>query len=104
MRLGWSADFVAPEAFAGVFESGHPQNTLGYRSARYDSLLERSRTAPTPDERMTLIASAEAQLLDDVAVIPIFFRVSKRLVSSDVVGVRTNPLGQLVSRDLELRR
>lgn len=104
MRLGWSADFVAPEAFAGVFESGHPQNTLGYRSARYDSLLERSRTAPTAGERMTLIASAEAQLLADVAVIPIFFRVSKRLVSSDVVGVRANPLGQLVSRDLEVRR
>ena len=37
-----------PAAFAGVFESGHPQNTLGYRSPRYDSLLERSRTAPTP--------------------------------------------------------
>jgi len=39
-----------------------------------------------------------------VAVIPIFFRVSKRLVSSDVVGVRANPLGQLISRDLEVRR
>jgi ABC-type oligopeptide transport system substrate-binding subunit len=104
VRLGWSADFIAPEAFASVFESGHPQNTLGYRSVRYDSLLERSRTAPTPGERMTLIASAEAQLLDDVAVIPIFFRVSKRLVSPGVVGVQANPLGQLASRDLRLRQ
>jgi ABC-type oligopeptide transport system substrate-binding subunit len=104
VRLGWSADFIAPEAFAGVFESGHPQNTLGYRSVRYDSLLEQSRTAPTPAERMTLIASAEAQLLDDVAVIPIFFRVSKRLVRPDVAGVRANPLGQLASRDLRFRQ
>jgi ABC-type oligopeptide transport system substrate-binding subunit len=104
VRLGWSADFIAPEAFAGVFESGHPQNTLGYRSVRYDSLLERSRTASTPGERMTSIASAEAQLLDDVAVIPIFFRVSKRLARSDVAGVQANPLGQLASRDLRIRR
>jgi oligopeptide transport system substrate-binding protein len=104
VRLGWSADFIAPEAFADVFESGHPQNTLGYHSARYDSLLERSRTATTPGERMTLIATAEAQLLSDVAVIPVFFRVSKRLARPDVVGVRANPLGQLASRELRLRR
>ena len=37
---------------------------------------------------MTLIASAEAELLADVAVIPIFFRVSKRLVRPYVLGVR----------------
>ena len=104
VRLGWSADFIAPEAFAGVFDSQHPQNTLGYRSVRYDSLLEQSRMAPTPGERMALIARAEAQLLDDVAVIPIFFRVSKRLVKPAVVGVRANPLGQLASRDLQLRQ
>jgi len=104
VRLGWSADFIAPEAFAGVFETGHPQNTLGYRSVRYDSLLERSRTAPTSGERMALIASAEAQLLDDVAVIPIFFRISKRLVRPEVVGVQANPLGQLASRELKLRQ
>lgn len=104
VRLGWSADFVDPEAFAAVFESGHPQNTLGYRSRRYDDWLTRSRSAASADERMHDLARAEQQLLDDVAMIPIFFRVSKRLAKPYVTGIEANPLGQLPSRDLDLER
>jgi len=103
IRLGWSADFVDPEAFAVVFESDSPQNTLGYRSSRYDSLLAQARTAASQRERMALLAQAEAELLGDVAVIPIFFRVAKRLVKPYVVGVQASPLGQLASRDLALQ-
>jgi ABC-type oligopeptide transport system substrate-binding subunit len=104
VRLGWSADFVDPEAFADVFESSNPQNTLGYRSESYDRLLERSRAAPTPVQRMALLAEAEAVLLEDAAVVPVFFRVSKHLVKPGVTGVEANPLGRLPSRDLSLTR
>jgi len=104
IRLGWSADFVDPEAFAGVFESSNPQNTLGYHSELYDRLLAQSRAAATPSQRMAILADAEAAMLEDVAVVPIFFRVSKRLIKPAVTGVGANPLGQLPSRDLSLKR
>jgi ABC-type oligopeptide transport system substrate-binding subunit len=104
VRLGWSADFVDPEAFADVFESSNPQNTLGYRSEPYDRLISQSRAATTPAQRMALLAEAEARLLEDVAVVPVFFRVSKRLVKPGVSGVEANPLGQLSSRDISLTR
>jgi oligopeptide transport system substrate-binding protein len=100
VRLGWSADFVDAEAFAAVFESGNAQNTLGYASAGYDGLLRQSRLESDPALRMALLARAEARLLDDVPVIPVFFRVSKRLVKPYVHGVGDNPLGHLASRDL----
>jgi oligopeptide transport system substrate-binding protein len=103
VRLGWSADFVDPEAFAAVFASHHPQNTLGYSSARYDALIAQSRHASDTAERMRLLAEAEGTLLDDVPVIPIFHRVSKRLVKPDVTGYRANPLGHLASRNLHFR-
>jgi oligopeptide transport system substrate-binding protein len=102
VRLGWSADFVDPEAFAGVFESGNPQNTLGYRSAAYDGLLAKSRTETDIAKRMALLARAEQQLLSDVPVIPVFFRASKRLVKPCVEGYQANPLGHVASRDLRL--
>jgi oligopeptide transport system substrate-binding protein len=104
IRLGWSADFADPEAFAGVFETGNPQNTLGYRSERYDRLLAQSRAAAVPAQRMAWLAEAEATLLEDVAVVPVFFRVSKRLVKPGVTGVEASPLGRLSSRDLSLQR
>ena len=102
VRLGWSADFVDPEAFAMVFESTHPQNTLGYASTRYDGLLAASRTETDAARRMTQLASAEAQLLADVPTIPLFFRVSKRLVKPYVHGVSANPLGHVASRHLRI--
>jgi ABC-type oligopeptide transport system substrate-binding subunit len=52
---------------------------------------------------MRLLSAAETQLLEDVPVIPIFFRVSKHLVGQHVSGAFVNPLGQLPSRDLALR-
>lgn len=100
VRLGWSADYVDPEAFAAIFETAHRQNTLGYSSRAYDDLLARSRAAPDTAQRMALLAAAEAQLLEDVPVIPVFFRVSKRLMKPDLLGAGPNPLGHLASRDL----
>jgi len=102
VRLGWSADFVDPEAFAMVFESTHPQNTLGYASAMYDGLLAASRKETDSAQRMALLASAESRLLADVPVIPLFFRVSKRLVKPYVQGVSANPLGHVASRHLRV--
>ena len=104
VRLGWSADFADPEAFAAVFESRHPQNTLGYSSTRYDDLIAQSHRTTDTTERMRLLAEAEGTLLADVAVIPIFHRVTKRLVKPGVTGYQSNPLGHLPSRDLGLRR
>ena len=100
VRLGWSADFVDPEAFAMVFESAHPQNTLGYASNAYDHRLRASRSEAEATRRMAHLAGAEAQLLADAPVIPLFFRVSKRLVKPYVQGVTDNPLGHVASRHL----
>jgi len=102
VRLGWSADFVDPEAFVDVFESGSPQNSLGYSSAAYDGLLAKSRAEADGAKRMALLARAEQQLLSDVPVIPVFFRASKRLVKPYVAGYQANPLGHLETRDLRL--
>jgi oligopeptide transport system substrate-binding protein len=102
VRLGWSADFVDAEAFADVFETGHPQNTLGYTSGRYDELLKDSRRAPDAAQRSRQLSAAEAQLLEDTPVIPVFFRVSKRLVKPEVEGYQANPLGHVATRDLRL--
>lgn len=103
VRLGWSADFVDAEAFADVFESGNPQNTLGYANRTYDDLLQESRLASREADRAALLGQAEALLLADPPVIPLFFRVSKRLVKPYVEGYRANPLGHVASRDLRVR-
>lgn len=102
VRLGWSGDFADPEAFAVVFEAGNAQNTLGYASDAYGALLERSRGTDDGAARLATLTLAEARLLEDMPVIPLFFRVSKRLVKPHVRGVSDNPLGHVASRNLAL--
>jgi len=102
LRLGWSGDFIDPEAFTMVFRSDHPQNTLGYSNPEYDAILDDSALRGTAADRMQSLADAEALLLADAPVIPIFFRVSKRLVKPYVQGYADNPLGHLPTRLLSL--
>jgi oligopeptide transport system substrate-binding protein len=103
LRFGWSADFVDAEAFLALFGSGHPQNVAGYSNPDFDSLLQTSRTAADSAQRSASLAQAEALLLGDAAVIPVFHRVTKRLVKPYVSGVVSNPLGQSPSRYLTLQ-
>lgn len=102
LRYGWSADFADPEAFLALFTSGHAQNAGGYSSPAYDTLMSRSGVAADADQRAATLASAERVLLQDVVVIPIFHRVSKRLVKPGIEGIAANPLGHLPSRYLRL--
>jgi oligopeptide transport system substrate-binding protein len=103
VRLDGSADYADPEAFLELFESRHPRNTVGYSSLRYDTLLYESRRASDAGGRLRRLAAAERVLLQDVAVIPVFHRVSKRLVKPDVVGVGDHPRGRLATGQLRWR-
>jgi oligopeptide transport system substrate-binding protein len=102
LRFGWSADYVDPAAFLVLLRSGHAQNTFRFSSPRYDALLDAANASLDPQQRLRLLAVAEAQLLADVPLIPVFHRVSKRLVKPYVHGVTDNPLGHLPSRYLTL--
>jgi oligopeptide transport system substrate-binding protein len=103
IRFGWSADFVDPEAFLTLFTADHPQNVAGYANPGYDALLSTAGVATAADQRAATLASAERILLQDAVVIPIFHRVSKRLVKPGIEGIAANPLGHLPSRYLRLR-
>ena len=82
IRFGWSADFVDPEAFLALFTSGHAQNVAGYSNPAYDALMSKAGVAANAGQRAAILASAERSLLRDAVVIPVFHRVSKRLVKS----------------------
>ena len=102
LRFGWSADFVDAEAFLDLFSAGHAQNVAGYSNPAYDSLLESSRVTTDATQRSAFLAKAEQVLLGDAVVIPVFHRVSKRLVKPGITGDVANPLGHLATQHLRM--
>ena len=97
MRFSWTADFDHPAAFADIFRSTSPQNLPGYASEEYDRLIGRAVSTVDPGEQMGLYAEAEAVLLADVPIAPLYFYVSKHLVSfsSTDRGPRPAPAGPI---------
>jgi oligopeptide transport system substrate-binding protein len=103
MRFAWTGDFDHPAAFADVFRSASPQNLPGYASERYDRLVARAQASVDPAEQMRLYAEAEAVLLEDAPIAPLYFYVSKHLVSPAVSGYEANVFDRHPSRYLQKR-
>jgi oligopeptide transport system substrate-binding protein len=101
MRFAWSGDYDHPGTFADILRSASPQNLPGYKSDRYDRLLSTAEAAKDPQEQMRLYALAEAELLADNPIVPLYFFVSKHLVAPGVSGFESNVLDRHPSRYLQ---
>lgn len=102
-RSSWSADYNDANAFLSVMESGNPSNLPGYANTEFDSLMMRAADQTDPKHRQLYLEEAERVLLSDHPVIPIFFYVSKHLVSPRVLGWQDNVLDYHYSQHLSFR-
>jgi oligopeptide transport system substrate-binding protein len=104
MRFAWTGDFDHPATFADIFRSTSPQNLPGYASDEFDRLVGRAEGTVNPEEQMRLYADAEAVLLADAPIAPLYFYVSKHLVSPAISGYESNVFDRHPSRYLQKRR
>jgi oligopeptide transport system substrate-binding protein len=103
MRFAWTGDFDHPATFADIFRSTSAQNLPGYASERYDQLLAEAEATVVADEQMRLYAAAEAVLLEDAPIVPLYFYVSKHLVAPAISGYESNVFDRHPSRYLKKR-
>jgi oligopeptide transport system substrate-binding protein len=101
-RLAWIGDYNDPYNFLQYFKSDFGINTARYRNPRYDALLLRAAAVADPVARRELLEQAERLLLADHAVLPLYFYVTKHLVSPRVSGWYDNVMNVTYSRDLSL--
>jgi oligopeptide transport system substrate-binding protein len=98
----WNADYADPGGFLDVFHSGGPQNDPGLSDKQLDRLLEEAGNEVGIKRRRERFAEAERQLLADNAVAPVYFLVTRRLVSPRVEGAVLNPMNHNYSKYLRL--
>lgn len=102
MRFGWHGDYNDASTFTDILRADSPQNLPGYDNPEYDRLLESAAAEGDAAARARLLAAAEALMLADYPLIPLYFPVSKRLVSPRVIGYADNVLDRHPSRHLRL--
>jgi oligopeptide transport system substrate-binding protein len=85
--LNWYADYNDPMTFLGLLKSDTgAQNYGDYKSATYDALLDASDHEPDARKRADILAEAEQVMLNDEALIPVFYVVNRNLVSAKITG------------------
>ena len=86
VRATWCADYNEPSTFLNMLLSDSSNNTAFYRSTKFDRLMAQTLTSADEAQRAALYQQAEAQLDHDAPIVPVYYRVSVRLVKPWVGG------------------
>jgi ABC-type oligopeptide transport system substrate-binding subunit len=100
MRFAWFGDYNHASTFTNLFRSGDPQNLPGYANPDYDRLLAAASAGSDGQTRAARIEQAEATLLADHPIAPLYFYVSKHLVRPGIGGFEPNVLDRHPSKYL----
>jgi ABC-type oligopeptide transport system substrate-binding subunit len=91
-RRSWIGDYLDPNTFMQCFATGDGNNRTGWGDPRYDGLLRKAAFELDPPARMKLMAQAEAILLDESPVLPIYHYSTNELVKPYVRGIHRTAL------------
>lgn len=103
MRFAWFGDYNHASTFTNIFRTGDPQNLSAYANPNYDRLLTEAYAREAGSDPSALIREAEATLLADHPVAPLYFYVSKHLVHPRIGGFEQNALDRHPSKYLFFR-
>jgi len=101
-RAGWLADYNDAHNFLNLLETGIPNNYGRFSNAEFDALMTQSNGIVDLEKRADLMKQAEQIALDQTAAIPIYYYLSRNVVSSKVKGFENNVFDIHRTRWLEL--
>lgn len=90
---GWIGDFVDPVTFLDLFVSGGGNNWTGWADPAYDRLIGQAAATADPAARHEFFQQAEARLLEQAPVAPVYFGVRAYLIHPAVRGWAPTLLG-----------
>jgi len=89
-RAGWIGDYPDPNTFLDMFVTGGENNETGWSNQKYDDLIHSARTEPDSEKRFEMLREAEAILVDEMPILPIYFYVSINMVRPYVKNFHPN--------------
>ncbi len=85
-RAGWTGDYGDPNTFLDMWLTGGGQNETGWGNKEYDRLITEAGRTTEPAARLELFQKAEAILVDEMPILPIYFYTRVHLISPKVKG------------------
>lgn len=101
-RSRWIGDYNDPSTFTDLFISNGGNNDTGWANPDYDALVARAASEQNTARRFELLQQAEALLLEDAVIAPIFFGTRTYLIHPDVKGWEPSLLGVHLYQNVRL--
>jgi oligopeptide transport system substrate-binding protein len=92
LRSAWIADFADPVSFLSVWRGDGGNNHTGWSNPDFDRLLDEAARTPDADARHRSLQAAEALLLAEAPILPVFHYTHVFLIHPAVRGWLPNPL------------
>lgn len=101
---GWTGDYLDPDTNLNCFTQARAYNQnrwSGDNAMKYDSMLEECRSLADNSRRMEIFKEAEALLMDEMPVMPLYYLNAAVLSKPDVSGLVKNANGHTLFRDAD---
>ncbi len=90
IRRAWIGDYLDPNTFLDMFVTNGENNKTGWSNEQYDKLIEESRLETDAAKRLKMLNEAEAILMEELPIMPIYNYVSRNLVRNHIQGFWNN--------------
>ena len=85
-RSTWISDYLDPNSFLDLWMSGGGNNYTGWKNAEYDRLIAEAAQTTDAAARFAAFQQAEAILLEQAAIVPLFHYTHTFLIHPTVKG------------------
>ena len=102
---GWTGDYPDPNTNLRIFNKSRMEKECRWRSEealRYNDLLEEAATLADNNKRMELFVEMEQILMDEMPVMPVYFRNTMALVKPYVKGFTCDNSGHPLFRAVSM--
>ena len=89
----WTADFPDPATFLGTMVTGGGNNWAGWSNKDFDRLINEASNTADNGRRLEIFQKAEAILLGEAPLIPLYFRSQVYGIRPEVHGWTTTVVG-----------
>jgi oligopeptide transport system substrate-binding protein len=87
----WTADYLDATTFLDMWRRDSGNNQTGWSDPAYDALLNRTDTMADAKARASVLAEAEALVLDAAPIVPVYFNTHVYLIHPTVKGWHPTP-------------
>ncbi len=85
-RYAWVGDYLDASTFLDLLTTENGNNQTHWSNAEYDRLIEESRTKIKKEDRFALYRQAEAILMEESPIIPLYYYTNNQLQVPELKG------------------